>query len=534
MLAGSGAAMSAAAAKGSAASRGFCSFLDGCLTDDGGVSEPQDANPRPLPPGKNRTDGFMAPPMPIPTVATVPLAHASGPEQLGRSGAMTAAPQQGAPGAYFQGFSDGSGSAPVGSSRVGSGESRGQKQHSMSSEKNQTGGLADSTPITVPAMPTVPYSTTFGLGQLENFETATAASDEPVNEEGKPDRTSGSGSALETAAFRAGIDGANPFAGDIPVPQDDANSYDDSQAMADPSELAFGARLLKSEPAETYSAAAGAPPATPAAAASAPPAPASLPIQPKVTEIPATPHGAHAMPLDSGPSSSQAKGISANSPDSSDAPAEAQTSIPQQRDTGSPAGIVTKTAVSSEHPASSHGPDAPAGPADGENVWNTAVPSAAGPDTPPAAPAPPASLARPAEVDPPQPAAQPASRDVSLHLGDGESGVDIRMAERAGEIRVTVHTPDRDLADSLRSDLPDLVGKLRQNGFQAEAWRPAAGAQADTGRRSGSDAQLSQEHSPGARRDGRQRQPQQQQSKNQSRWTGEWNSSLDPAQESRT
>jgi hypothetical protein len=107
------------------------------------------------------------------------------------------------------------------------------------------------------------------------------------------------------------------------------------------------------------------------------------------------------------------------------------------------------------------------------------------------------------------------------------------MAERAGEIKVTVHTPDRDLADSLRADLPDLVGKLRQTGFQGEVWRPAAGAQADAGRRNGSDAPLSQEHSPGGRREGRQRHPQQQQSKNQSRWAGEWESSQGPAQESR-
>jgi len=137
-------------------------------------------------------------------------------------------------------------------------------------------------------------------------------------------------------------------------------------------------------------------------------------------------------------------------------------------------------------------------------------------------------------VEPPEPAAQPVSRNVSLHLADGESSVDIRMAERAGEIRVTVHTPDRDLAGSLRADLPDLVGKLRQSGYQAEVWRPAAAAQSDAGRRSGSDAAPSQEHSPGGRREGRQRQPQQQQPENQSRWDGEWKSSLGPAQESQT
>ena len=100
-------------------------------------------------------------------------------------------------------------------------------------------------------------------------------------------------------------------------------------------------------------------------------------------------------------------------------------------------------------------------------------------------------------------------------------------------LEIAVPAPDRDLANSLRADLPDLVGKLRQTGFQAEAWRPAAATPPDGGRRSGSDGSPSQEHSPGNRRDGRQ-QPQQQQPKDQPRWDGEWKSTLDPAQESHT
>jgi len=166
-----------------------------------------------------------------------------------------------------------------------------------------------------------------------------------------------------------------------------------------------------------------------------------------------------------------------------------------------------------------------------ENVCIPAAP--ASPDQS-AVPAQEAKEVRTAVVEPPEPAPQPVSRDVALHLADGDSSVDIRMAERAGEIRVTVHTPDRDLANSLRADLPDLVGKLRQSGFQADTWRPAAATQTDTGRRSGSDGSPSQEHSPGARKDGRQQQPRQHEPKKQSRWAGEWQSSLDPAQESHT
>ena len=137
------------------------------------------------------------------------------------------------------------------------------------------------------------------------------------------------------------------------------------------------------------------------------------------------------------------------------------------------------------------------------------------------------SAPRPAEPEPPLPT--PAPRDVSLRLADGQRSVDIRMAERAGEIHVMVHTPDRDLANSLRGDLPDLVGKLRQSGFQAETWRPAPAQQADSGRWSGADdfSGSSHQHSAGHPRDGR----QQQQQQDQPRWAGEWNTSLDPAQE---
>jgi len=205
-----------------------------------------------------------------------------------------------------------------------------------------------------------------------------------------------------------------------------------------------------------------------------------------------------------------------------------------------------------------------ASPRDGQSAANSTAPAApvapasvtaasSVPDTPAPAPAaseaPPALLAQPspapqappaptatgtAEVEPATPAAQPVSRDVSLHLGEADSGVNIRLAERGGEIRVTVDTPDRGLANSLRADLPDLVGKLRQNGFEAEAWHPASATSSDGGRRSSSDSSQSQGNWTEARRDGRQRQsqPQEPQSKNQSRWAGEWKSTFGPALES--
>jgi hypothetical protein len=129
--------------------------------------------------------------------------------------------------------------------------------------------------------------------------------------------------------------------------------------------------------------------------------------------------------------------------------------------------------------------------------------------------------ARPAPPDPPQPPATP--RDVSLRLADGERSVDLHMMDRGGEIRVMVHTPDRDLASSLRSDLPDLVSKLRQNGFQAESWRPAASSETpDSGQRhGGGDFSSASQHGSADNR----REHRQQPKPDQPRWAGEWNAS---------
>jgi hypothetical protein len=146
-----------------------------------------------------------------------------------------------------------------------------------------------------------------------------------------------------------------------------------------------------------------------------------------------------------------------------------------------------------------------------------ALRSADAPRATPATAAPPAEPQ--AQVQPPPPVAH----DVSFRLADGQRNVDIRVAERSGEIRVLVQTPDRDLASELRSQLPELTGKLQQSGFLAETWRPAA----QTAGQSGHHREGSQGDASGSRRDPREQQRQAR------RWIGEWNSSLDSQQESR-
>lgn len=83
------------------------------------------------------------------------------------------------------------------------------------------------------------------------------------------------------------------------------------------------------------------------------------------------------------------------------------------------------------------------------------------------------SAAQPAE--PPVGPKTSSTHDIRLELsGSGERRVEVRVTERAGEVRVAVRTPDQQLAGSLRENLPTLSSKLNDSGFRAEAWHPAS------------------------------------------------------------
>ncbi len=85
-------------------------------------------------------------------------------------------------------------------------------------------------------------------------------------------------------------------------------------------------------------------------------------------------------------------------------------------------------------------------------------------------------IPRPIEIPPEPAAAKPAEglRDISLRLVDGsKEQVEIRLVERAGELRVSVRSADSQLNTELRSGLGDLAGKLEKTGFHAETWHPS-------------------------------------------------------------
>jgi hypothetical protein len=72
----------------------------------------------------------------------------------------------------------------------------------------------------------------------------------------------------------------------------------------------------------------------------------------------------------------------------------------------------------------------------------------------------------------PKPAAEPL-KQLSIQLGQGQQErVDLRVVERGGEVQVAVRAANPDVAQGLRQGLTELVGRLEQNGYRAEAWRP--------------------------------------------------------------
>jgi hypothetical protein len=69
---------------------------------------------------------------------------------------------------------------------------------------------------------------------------------------------------------------------------------------------------------------------------------------------------------------------------------------------------------------------------------------------------------------------------VSSPSGDS-SPIDIRVAQRAGQMQVTVHTDDPALQANLRQDLPELVQSLDRAGFNAETFVHGAAVAAASG-----------------------------------------------------
>lgn len=113
-----------------------------------------------------------------------------------------------------------------------------------------------------------------------------------------------------------------------------------------------------------------------------------------------------------------------------------------------------------------------------------------------------------------EPEAAPAkqtgpAREIRLELGAQDGRVDVRLTERAGELKVAVRTPDSHLAERLRADLPALSSRLEESGIRSETWRPPAAAATDWRNvHEDSSAGSAQTQDDQSRQQGREQQPE--------------------------
>ena len=187
------------------------------------------------------------------------------------------------------------------------------------------------------------------------------------------------------------------------------------------------------------------------------------------------------------------------------------------------AGVPDRSAASN----AVHATQAPSAP-----VVNAANTSAIAPSVPQAYTASPTNNVKPAEAQPvsqaaavTEPAPAPAVRMQNIDLkvaNQDNTQVDVRVSQRAGDVQVTVRTPDGELAQSLRQHLPELSDRLAQTGVHGDIWHPTA-AQTSTN--------TSSDNSESWNRDGGQYQQQggsnnrsnhgQEQANEQSAWADE-------------
>jgi hypothetical protein len=68
------------------------------------------------------------------------------------------------------------------------------------------------------------------------------------------------------------------------------------------------------------------------------------------------------------------------------------------------------------------------------------------------------------------------TRDITVKVEGSEmANVDVRLSERGGKIVVSVRSQSPELAQSLRTDLGDLVGRLESRGYRSDTTIPIAG-----------------------------------------------------------
>jgi len=260
--------------------------------------------------------------------------------------------------------------------------------------------------------------------------------------------------SLESAADQASdsdsIPAAAPAGAGNPQPQSDTDAL--SQTPLPPSPVAFSLVLQK--------------------AGASDPKPGKLDQQIADRIQGSRPSGLPANPSSNNPSSSNGE-----SPPSD---TDSRQSAPEG---GKAADLKPELASSiKQDPAATEIPLPTGTPSQGLVNIPTSVPSGSGPtqsvgkatgNTGPVAP-----------METPAPPTPPSARQIDLTVpNDAGRQVDIRILQRGSDVQVTVRTPDGDLAQSLRHNLPELSATLSRGGLREEAVSTAQSHSAGDGDR---------------------------------------------------
>jgi hypothetical protein len=137
---------------------------------------------------------------------------------------------------------------------------------------------------------------------------------------------------------------------------------------------------------------------------------------------------------------------------------------------------------------------------------------------------------RPATVHPAQ--------EISLQISSADDRkVDVRLVQRAGEVLVTVRTPDVALAHDLRQDLGSLTGKLAQAGYGTEQFTPISAGSSNLSNQPGTpenqDSSRGHGQNPQHGGSGQQQQPQDERGRRPD-WVEEMENSLAHRQANRS
>ena len=97
-------------------------------------------------------------------------------------------------------------------------------------------------------------------------------------------------------------------------------------------------------------------------------------------------------------------------------------------------------------------------------------------------------------------------------------------------MQIAVRTPDHALAKSMQTDLSELVGRLENRGFKAEAWIPTSGRHAEAPAAPQQSSQGNSQNHPERQSGGSGSGPQQQrqgQNESNQRQQERWKTQLD-------